>query len=246
MFSASTALLAFFVGIVGCIFGGTQTFIVTGFVGLFIYALQAVGIQSEFLTETLMNTVFLPAIIFNAASVSTAYAAKHYDIEGWDINHSLLFTHDPIVSILAGLGGVAGYLVFAFARGIPVGFPVCLAEPKRLIFRQATPQTRFVCGKFGIPVPPEGAPQLVPDEQTVCLLPALGYDRGLNRLGYGGGYYDRFLQTFPGLAVGVCRENAFCPTVFPEPHDLPVDLLITEKSTLTGQDPRGRIPARKN
>ena len=135
---------------------------------------------------------------------------------------------------------------FAFARGIPVGFPVCLAEPKRLIFRQATPQTRFVCGKFGIPVPPEGAPQLVPDEQTVCLLPALGYDRGLNRLGYGGGYYDRFLQTFPGLAVGVCRENAFCPTVFPEPHDLPVDLLITEKSTLTGQDPRGRIPARKN
>lgn len=118
MFSASTALLAFFVGIVGCIFGGTQTFIVTGFVGLFVYALQAVGIQSEFLSETLMNTVFLPAIIFNAASVSTAYAAKHYDIEGWDINHSLLFTHDPVVSLLAGLGGVAGYLVFAFARGI--------------------------------------------------------------------------------------------------------------------------------
>ena len=118
MFSASTALLAFLVGIVGSIFGGTQTFIVTGFVGLFIYTLQAVGIQSEFLSETLMNTVFLPAIIFNAASVSTAYAAKHYDIEGWDINHSLLFTHDPIVSLLAGFGGVAGYLVFAFARGI--------------------------------------------------------------------------------------------------------------------------------
>lgn len=118
MFSASTALLAFFVGIVGCIFGGTQTFIVTGFVGLFIYALQAVGIQSPFLTETLLNTVFLPAIIFNAASVSTAYAAKHYDIEGWDVNHSLLFTHDPIVSLMGGLGGVIGYIVFAFARGI--------------------------------------------------------------------------------------------------------------------------------
>ena len=118
MFSASTALLAFCIGIVGCIFGGTQTFIVTGFVGLFVYTLKAVGIESEFLSETLKNTVFLPAIIFNAASVSTAYAAKHYDIEGWDINHSLLFTHDPIVSLLAGFGGVAGYLVFAFARGI--------------------------------------------------------------------------------------------------------------------------------
>ena len=50
--------------------------------------------------------------------MSTAYAAKHYDIEGWDINHSLLFTHDPIVSLMGGLGGVIGYLVFAFARGI--------------------------------------------------------------------------------------------------------------------------------
>ena len=118
MFSASTALLAFFVGIVGCIFGGTQTFIVTGFVGLFIYALQAVGITNAFLSETLMNTVFLPAIIFNAATVSTAYAARHYDIDGWDVNHSLLFTHDPFVSLLAGLGGVAGYLVFVFARAI--------------------------------------------------------------------------------------------------------------------------------
>lgn len=118
MFSTSTALLAFLIGIVGCIFGGTQTFIVMGFVGLFVYALQAVGIQSEFLSETLMNTVFLPAIIFNAASVSTAYAARHYDIEGWDINHSLLFTHDPIVSLMGGLGGLIGYLVFTFARMI--------------------------------------------------------------------------------------------------------------------------------
>ncbi|MDI9590952.1 MAG: hypothetical protein QM302_07960 [Acidobacteriota bacterium] len=122
MFSASTALLAFLVGIVGSIFGGTQTFIVTGFVGLFVYALKAVGIESEFLSETLMNTVFLPAIIFNAAAVSTAYAARHHDIEGWDITHSLLFTHDPVVPLLAGLGGVAGYLVFAFARGL--GLPI--------------------------------------------------------------------------------------------------------------------------
>jgi hypothetical protein len=122
MFSASTALLAFLIGIVGCIFGGTQVFIVTGFVGLFVYALKAVGVESAFLSDTLLNTVFLPAIIFNAASVSTAYAARHYDIEGWDVTHSLLFTHDPVVSLLAGVGGVAGYLVFAAACawGLPM------------------------------------------------------------------------------------------------------------------------------
>lgn len=118
MFSASTALLAFCVGIVGSIFGGTQTFIVTGFAGLFIYGLKAAGVDSPFLMGTLLNTVFLPAVIFNAASVSTAYASRKYDIEGWDINHSLLFTHDPMVSLIAGLGGLAGYLLFAFAQFI--------------------------------------------------------------------------------------------------------------------------------
>ncbi len=116
MFSLSTALLAFFVGIVGAIFGGTQTFICTGFAGIFIYLLKAAGIESPFLMDTLLNTVFLPAIIFNAATVSTAFAARKYDIEGWDVNHSLLFTHDPAVMLVSGLGGLVGYLVFVFAQ----------------------------------------------------------------------------------------------------------------------------------
>lgn len=128
MFSASTALLAFFLGIVGAIFGGTQVFIVTGFAGLFIYALKAAGVESAFLTDTLLNTVFLPAVIFNAASVSTAFAArKGYDVEGWDVTHSLLFTHDPVVMLTAGLGGLAGYLVFAVAvtLGVPADQGSC-------------------------------------------------------------------------------------------------------------------------
>ena len=122
MFSMSTAMLAFLLGIVGGIFGGTQVFITTGFAGLLIYTLKAAGIESEFLMDTLLNTVFLPAVIFNAASVSTAFAAKQgYDIKGFDVSHSLLFTHDPVVMLMAGFGGLAGYLVFAAAKalGIP-------------------------------------------------------------------------------------------------------------------------------
>ena len=119
MFDASTAALAFLLGIFGAIIGGTQTFIMTGVAGLFIYALQAAGVASVFMTDTLLNTVFLPAIIFNAATVSTAFAARRgYDINGWDITHSLLFTHDPAVMLMAGVGGLVGYLVFTFARAI--------------------------------------------------------------------------------------------------------------------------------
>jgi hypothetical protein len=119
MFSAEAALLSFLLGIVGAIIGGTQTFIMTGVAGLFFYALQAAGVSSPFISETLLNTVFLPAIIFNSATVASAVAAKRgYDIKGYDVTHSLLFTHDPWVMLLAGLGGLAGYLVFTFARVI--------------------------------------------------------------------------------------------------------------------------------
>ena len=121
MFSASTAFLAFCLGVVGGVFGGTQVFITTGFAGLFIYALKAAGVESAFLTDTLLNTVFLPAVIFNAASVSTAFAARRgYDVDGWDVTHSLLFTHDPLVMLVAGAGGLAGYLVFAVAVALGV------------------------------------------------------------------------------------------------------------------------------
>ena len=121
MFSASTAFLAFCLGVVGGVFGGTQVFITTGFAGLFIYALKAAGVESAFLTDTLLNTVFLPAVIFNAATVSTAFAARRgYDVDGWDVTHSLLFTHDPLVMLVAGAGGLAGYLVFAVAVALGV------------------------------------------------------------------------------------------------------------------------------
>lgn len=126
---------------------------------------------------------------------------------------------------------------FAAARGIPVGFPVCRSNPKTLVFRKATPKAPFVSDAFGIPVPPENAPVLAPDDRAVCILPALGYDPTFTRIGYGGGYYDRFLQTFPGLAVGVCAEAFLCRTVFSEPHDRAVDLLVTEKRTIANQNP---------
>ena len=147
------------------------------------------------------------------------------------LSASMLLLYDPI-------GSEANLLPLAKiaeTRGVPVGFPVCRSNPKGLIFRQADAQTVFEPGAFGIPVPPESARELTPDENAVCLLPALGYDQTLARLGYGGGYYDRFSVHFPGKKIGVCAERFLCDTVFAEPHDLSVDLLVTEKRILTAK-----------
>ena len=95
MFSLSSIILAFFAGILGTLIGGTQTFICTGFVGLLIFLLEHVGVNTTFLNEALSNNLFLPCIIFNAAGLATAYAGTKHEIRGVETSRSLAFTNDP-------------------------------------------------------------------------------------------------------------------------------------------------------
>ena len=81
-------------------------------------------------------------------------------------------------------------------------------------------------GHSGIPVPAQGRAV-----QPECLLiPCLGFDDKRFRLGYGGGYYDRTLAAlvpFP-LAVGIAFEATRLASIDPQPHDLRMDVVITD------------------
>lgn len=114
MFNVLTAFIAFCAGILGSVIGGTQTFVITGFVGLFVFVLQVAGIDTTFINDVFLNTIFLPCIIFNGAGIATAYAAKHHNIRGVETSRSLAFTADPLVLLAGGLGGLCGYLIYAF------------------------------------------------------------------------------------------------------------------------------------
>lgn len=111
---------SFCVGILGAMFGGIQTFICTGFAGILVFVLQAAGAEVGFLGQDVLNTLLLPAIIFNGAGLSTAFAARRHpgQLEGWDITRSLIFLHDVPVMLMGGLGGAIGYIVFAIAGGL--------------------------------------------------------------------------------------------------------------------------------
>lgn len=76
---------------------------------------------------------------------------------------------------------------------------------------------------------PELVPDLVPD---VVVVPLLAFDRTGNRLGQGGGYYDRWLAASPALRVGVAFACQELPEVPVDAHDVPLDLVVTEDAVL--------------
>jgi 5,10-methenyltetrahydrofolate synthetase len=97
-----------------------------------------------------------------------------------------------------------------------------VAPGGRMVFRTLD-DAPLQPGLLGIPNPT--GREVVPD---VLVVPALGWDAAGSRLGTGGGYYDRYLATFTGVAVGVGPEASVVPWVPVEPHDRGVGWLVTE------------------
>lgn len=93
------------------------------------------------------------------------------------------------------------------------------------------PEKPLVSVSFGIQEPPLDAPLLSKEEIDLVLVPAVCYDRQGYRLGFGGGYYDRWLSQFSGFTVGLCRNCILQDHVPLEPHDQSVQVLITDQET---------------
>ncbi|MCL2633603.1 MAG: 5-formyltetrahydrofolate cyclo-ligase [Oscillospiraceae bacterium] len=62
---------------------------------------------------------------------------------------------------------------------------------------------------------------------SVCIVPALAYNTENYRLGFGGGYYDRFLKDYKGISIGLCYRE-FITEIPVEEHDVPVDIVLTD------------------
>ena len=115
------------------------------------------------------------------------------------------------------------------------GKRVCLPRmlPGHLMeIRQYMPDRPMVSVSFGISEPDLSCPILTQDEIDLILVPAVCYDKAGYRLGFGGGYYDRWLEHFNGFRVGMCRNAVLQDKVPTEPHDSRVDLLLTETESI--------------
>jgi 5-formyltetrahydrofolate cyclo-ligase len=112
------------------------------------------------------------------------------------------------------------------AQGMQLALPVVLRMKAPLEFRSWQPGARLASGVWGIPIPANGE-VVWPD---VLLVPLVGFDRRGFRLGYGGGFYDRTLAAMPRrpATLGVGFALGLLETIYPQQHDIPMDVVITE------------------
>lgn len=112
--------------------------------------------------------------------------------------------------------------------GVIIALPLVETKSAPLVFRLWTPRTKMVRGDWNIPVPPPDATQVTPD---IALAPLVGWDDQGYRLGYGGGYFDRTLAVLDPspCKIGVGFAEANLPTIYPQPHDIAMDMIVTEE-----------------
>lgn len=116
-------------------------------------------------------------------------------------------------------------------RGKRLALPRMLPG-RQMELRQYCPNRPLIRHPFGILEPDANCPLIPAEEIGLALVPALCYDRQGFRLGMGGGYYDRWLAHYSGLTVGLCRQALMQDAVPTEPHDRPVDVVITPEAVL--------------
>lgn len=117
------------------------------------------------------------------------------------------------------------------AKGVLVALPLVEVKAAPLVFRRWTPETRMVRGDWNIPVPPHESEAVVPE---VALAPVVGWTGDAYRLGYGGGYFDRTLAALTPrpFVIGVGFQSARLATIYPQPHDIRLDAIVTEAGCL--------------
>lgn len=122
------------------------------------------------------------------------------------------------------------FIARALADGKRVGVPRCVPNTRQMEFYEISSLEELSPGTFGVLEPtPDPARLLSPTVGGVCIVPGLCFDHNGYRLGYGKGYYDRFLSAYTGLTVGICYTACVRGSLYHGRFDRPVDLLVTER-----------------
>ena len=176
----------------------------------------------------------------------TAYAARK---GAFDLRQATNAIQTATAHLMAEIGPAHGRSIAAYLpirteidprpamtelhqMGAQIGVPVIAGPGLPLDFRRWTPDTPLVPGPFGAMIP-ESGDWIIPD---TLIVPLVGFDAACNRLGYGGGFYDRTLARLaasgPVRSLGFAFAAQELPPLPTEPTDIALSAIVTEAGVI--------------
>lgn len=110
--------------------------------------------------------------------------------------------------------------------------PQAIKEGNKLLFYRLDRLNELERSGYGILEPTENFTKIEKNDIDLLIVPGLLFDRNGYRIGFGGGYYDRFLVGFQNKTVSLLSEEQLIDQVPKTAHDIPVQYLVTEKGLL--------------
>ncbi|WP_377888490.1 5-formyltetrahydrofolate cyclo-ligase [Alkalihalobacillus sp. R86527] len=122
----------------------------------------------------------------------------------------------------------------AWSAGKKVAVPKCEPKDKTMTFRYLRSWDELETVYFGLQEPkPELTEECTPEQIQLLIVPGLLFDERGYRIGFGGGYYDRFLQKYSNKTVSLAYGFQLVKEIPVEPFDLPVGALITDETIMS-------------
>lgn len=117
----------------------------------------------------------------------------------------------------------------ALSCGKKVALPVCIDNNGKMQYYYIRSFDDLKIASFGVREPDIKACKPVKSfDNAICIVPAIAFDKAGHRIGYGKGYYDRFLCNFNGVSIGVAYDECVTDSLPYDKYDIPVDYLVTQ------------------
>lgn len=130
------------------------------------------------------------------------------------------------------------YIKRLIDSGLPLYVPKCYTDDRSMKFFRLNTLKRLVTGAYNILEPIQDTHSIILQDysNSICIVPALSFDTNGYRLGWGGGYYDRFLGSNQNVyTVGICYDCCITDSIPKDQYDVHVDMVLTENNIyLTG------------
>lgn len=160
------------------------------------------------LKDTVISVKLLADEKIRRADTILMYASFRTEVDTWQIADNLLF------------------------KNVQIAYPVC-REDNTMTFHIISELNQLNDSIYGICEPDISLPEPEITDRTVCIVPALAFTENGIRLGYGGGYYDRFLAEYPEMyTIGLAYEACIAENLSLTEHDIKIKSVITEERTI--------------